>query len=95
MPIFSVKIWREDDFSFPQFGEDIWSYGIVFLEGNLDFPPLVWLGFRLRQEMMKRVTAFAQEKEKTYEVPTGSSVQHTYGGWRFSIFVNLNEDGMI
>ena len=72
-------------FLFPQFGGDIWSYIASFPGAfSLDFPPVAWLGFPLRQEMMKRVTAFAQEKEKTYEAPTGTYRATTHL-WRLEV----------
>ena len=68
-------------------------YRIVPWRVTWIFNPVAWLGFRPRQEMMKRVTAFAQEKEKTYEAPNRFSPCNTHhmevGG--LAMGVNLNK----
>ena len=68
------------------------------LEGNLDFPPVAWVGFSASPGDDEAGHRLCPGKGKNLRgaKPVFSSVQrHTYGGWRFSIFVILNKNGLM
>ena len=83
---------KMDDLGVPLFSEtSIWHRRIVFLKGNLEFSTGGFVGFSASPGDDEASHRLCPGKGKNLRGANRFSLQHTYGGWRFSHGVNFNK----